>query len=622
MKLKPNVLKILEIVLHVVGFPLLLIIATILNINVISKAAQYGISAFIYAIIIILFAGIYYAAYFILISQEKKRRGEITKQNESAKNLNLRHKIVRKADPARRTGIILAIIVVCCLSGFWAFFDIAMPEPLATATSRTLFIEDLSDGWNERANVNQELLDEYITRAYNAGKLTNGTLDEYLKQGVKNPEVVKVMTADFESIDKNGYASFVGPSIDFAQNGRMTISAIVHLLLDDRNPVADKKTGERLDQKVKLTTFVVTKSIPAQDTQTKNEKKIELNSNYSYIRSNQKYFLYNNTLEKAGTDLDSLIVYEITKSHKKIQFLAGSSENKSYIYTIDVVDGLLTYVEQQYFKGNLTKETTIKQKAKGGITIHIYSDENDPVDFDLIASVSGDHITCDYDDYDVITAIDDANSILCATEETLIDYSAKPRLWDYESVCLKKDKVIEYATWDIFDMLGTSTDFPLPLDMIKSFSIDTKVGGVQISLTGEGILQDFKFIIDDVLDAVAKMISEEAIVGSDVFVTLDTDTGILSIVPCNEERGTLDYMKQAWLQNNGLIYIIVSLFSLRKLFLCYAGFIALTSFLIGIVREYRFRDEEEEAQNPEDETPSEEEENSEATVAEAQATDI
>ena len=126
--LKPEVLKIFEIILHVLGFPLLLVIAVILNINVMKNGAQYGISAFFYILIVALFAIIYYVAYFILIKQEKKRREKVAKQNASAKNLNYKYKIARKADPARRTGLVLAIVAVCCLTGFWAFFDIVMPE--------------------------------------------------------------------------------------------------------------------------------------------------------------------------------------------------------------------------------------------------------------------------------------------------------------------------------------------------------------------------------------------------------------------------------------------------------------------------------------------------------------
>lgn len=625
--LNPKILKILEIVLHVLGFPLLLAIAFILNINVIKNAAGYGISAFIFVIIIALFAIAYYVAYFILIKQEKKRREKVAKQNASAKNLNYKYKIARKADPARRTGLVLAIIAVCCLTGFWAFFDIAMPEPLATATSRTIFIEDLSDGWNERSDVNKELLDTYITRAYFAGKLTNKTLEEYLKEGVKNEDVATVMKEDFESIDKNGYGTFVGPSIDFAQNGRMTINSIIHLLLDEREPKKDDN-GERLDKKISLTTYTVVKTNYVQEDQTANEVKIEEGKSYAYMRSNQEYFLYNENLNKAGVDVDGLVIYEEVVGYKKVQFLAGNSGkyndnfgDKSYVYIIKDDGGSLDYVEKVYLSDTLKTETHIKQTAGGKVHLTI-NDEGDLIEKDVDVSLNKNGstwtISTSSTDYDIKTAIESANIITSATRENVVSLSAKPDDWaDYDNtVVLEKGKVKEYATWDVFDMLGTDTTFELPISMVKDLNITSP-----FTLSGAQLLEEGKYLVDDVLSAVSALISDENIVGSQVYVTLDLDTGVLAISPCNEERGTLDYMKQAWLDSNGLIFIIVSLFSLRKLCLAFAAFLALISYLIGMLREYRFRDEEAPA---EDEAIPEEESSesvSEEEVAELEQLD-
>jgi|GEM_PF-5560996 len=616
MKLKPNLLNVLEIVLHVLGFPLLLVIAVILNINVMSKSAQYGISGFVFIIVIALFAVGYYVAYFILTKQEKKRRLALSKQNASAKNLNV--KLAKKADPARRTGLVLAIVAVCCLTGLWAFFDVVMPGPLATATSNTLFIEDLSDGWNERANVNQELLDTYITRAYYSGKLTQKDLGTYLKEGVKNKEVSALLDVDFASIDKNGYGTFIGPSIDFAQNNRMTISAIVHLLLDDRTPISEK--GERQDAKIPVTTFKVERSNPYQDSQLVNEKKIAVGGTYMYLRSNQGYILYNDSLDVAGTKVDGLIVLEDLVGYRKVEYLTANAEDSSFIYVVDANNGF-RYSESVYVNDVLERETVIEEKD-GGLVAHIYNIGDEPLNVTLTGSVEktdkGYKINAQANP-DTDDAVAFANVLMSAGANEIFDGIVTVDGWYLgvdDVVCLSKGKAVEYSTWDIFDMLGTDTTFDLPLAGITGLTIPV------VNMTGGALLSTYKYAIDDVLSTVGAMLSDENIVGSDVYISLDTETGVLAITPCNIERGTLDYMKQAWLQNNGLIYIIVSLFSLRKLFLAFAGFLALISYLIGVVRELRFAGQVPEAEAEPSEDSSEEPSEEAIVTEEVEGTDI
>ncbi|MDR0854981.1 MAG: hypothetical protein LBN25_01275 [Christensenellaceae bacterium] len=56
------------------------------------------------------------------------------------------------------------------------------------------------------------------------------------KEGIKNSDTLKLVKTQFKSIDKDGYASYRGPLIDFANGGRLTIPVLIHLLLDDRLP--------------------------------------------------------------------------------------------------------------------------------------------------------------------------------------------------------------------------------------------------------------------------------------------------------------------------------------------------------------------------------------------------
>ena len=73
--------------------------------------------------------------------------------------------------------------------------------------------------------------------------------------------------------------------------------------------------------------------------------------------------------------------------------------------------------------------------------------------------------------------------------------------------------------------------------------------------------------------------------GSPIYISIDGETGTLSLNPSNGHRGVLGYMEMAWLDNQGLLYIIVSLFSLRTLFYIYGPVMALIAILLGVLRE-------------------------------------
>jgi hypothetical protein len=74
----------------------------------------------------------------------------------------------------------------------------------------------------------------------------------------------------------------------------------------------------------------------------------------------------------------------------------------------------------------------------------------------------------------------------------------------------------------------------------------------------------------------------EDITGSPIFLGIDGVS--IQLVPSNQSRGVLDYQSMGWLNSNGLLYIIVMLFSTRKLFLIWAAVLVVTNFMIGLLR--------------------------------------
>ncbi|NLL56645.1 MAG: hypothetical protein GX242_05490 [Clostridiales bacterium] len=204
--------KALIIILHILGFPALLGYLTYKSIDMIKGGLSYGVFVFVGLIVTLLFALIYFLVIGIMAKKAKKK---------NKKNIY-------------RQTFVAMILSFCLLGGLWIGLDLGIPNFLKDATSSTIFYEDLADNYYARSVVNKELLNEYIKRNVENGNLSSATLEEYQKQGVKNEEVANLIKVHFASIDKDGYATFKGPNIDFALSDRMTIAVLVHLLLDTR----------------------------------------------------------------------------------------------------------------------------------------------------------------------------------------------------------------------------------------------------------------------------------------------------------------------------------------------------------------------------------------------------
>ena len=79
------------------------------------------------------------------------------------------------------------------------------------------------------------LIDNFVKWNYANGNLDNSeSLDYWLEQGWSAPEVKELISVNFNSIDKNGYVTFRGPWINLADDDRLTIPVLVHLVLNQR----------------------------------------------------------------------------------------------------------------------------------------------------------------------------------------------------------------------------------------------------------------------------------------------------------------------------------------------------------------------------------------------------
>ena len=492
-----TLLTVFKIVLHVVGFPLLLALVFILNRNVIAGGVMYGVAVFVSAIVTVVMAGVYYLTYFLV--RKKKNRS------------------------IRNQHIIIAIVAVCCLSGFWMLLDAFIPAPLETATSSTLRWEDLSDNWGARAEVNEKLLSDYVTINYNLGRLTspNGeTIADYIKQGPNNNEELgALLKADFASIDGDGYASYKGPSIDYAQSDRMTIPVLLHLFLDDRSDVQGAGSQRAVDN-----------NLPA-------------------LTMPMPYF------DVYGFGDTEPILTDVRIYH-------GESNGDAAYYVTD--QNLKFYDDYTDFR------VGVISKRNGGWALMVKDAGND-----AYAEVSG-----------YPKQFDTREKAIAALQET-----------ENVSVYFEGGYHMKSVNWHVLDMLGTAMEMQMfdesmmKLDLVQTISgigLDESLSSALLSVLGDVQYLGDLFSIDlvpDAFDLVANLVADDALLGSPIYIAIDGETGVLSLNPSNAHRGVMGYMEMAWLDSQGLLYIIVSLFSLRTLFYIYGPVMGLIAILLGLLRE-------------------------------------
>lgn len=429
------------IILHILGYPLLLALMLYLNWNIIvNQTKNYGIFALVGVLTTVVFALIYYVCYAAIASKKRKKRKSIFNQT-----------------------VRLCMVVAITMAGLWIVADNALPDMLADATSGTVFYEDLADGWEDRAEVNDQLLRKFIemnvragTLPYDGEKLTESEAIEYYQSKgysktlteLSNNEHIKKLAEDgrgyasigdlvamqFQSIDAKGYSSFTHPWVNLATSDRLTIPCMIHLLFDKREIAQDK---------IK----------PA---------------------------------------------------------------NRRFAECVETDEGI------------------------------------------------------------EVTSV-------------------------FFAVCDKKTNTIaaKDVDWTILDMLGSDMSFPID-DVTELLPPSFSIVGGMISSNDLG-----KMILNKVLAKVASILADKDILGGDINAVVETGPMVkensvkitlrpttalvendeyLRTKDCVVMRGALGYQEMAWLDSNGLLYAVVTLFSARRAFLAFAGWGVLINLLIGVAR--------------------------------------
>ena len=162
----------------------------------------------------------------------------------------------------------------------------------------------------------------------------------------------------------------------------------------------------------------------------------------------------------------------------------------------------------------------------------------------------------------------------------------------------EEEIVLKPLSWTVIDMLGENQEFSLGTGLKDTVIKGTITVGFITNLLKDKETNTYP-LIDESLIGIAVVLSDENVLGSEIYITFDIDTGDLALVPADTEEGillskktnnelygraSLDYMKMAWLNSNGLLYAIVMLMSIRTWFIYAAAWIVLMMLLDGCMR--------------------------------------
>jgi hypothetical protein len=203
----------LKIAVLLFGFPVVAIVALAKSWTM----YEYNYSYFPYILAgmgILLILGILYAAAVVLT-------GIAAKKSKSAEGIFL-------------STLVLVVVGTLLSTGAWSAIDKYVPPIINDATQNTITYDDLKEDYENRAIAHAELLAGFVEMNIQNGRLSPDKADIYREEGYGNKEVKELIENSFNSMTNDGYDSFNGMLVNFADGDRLTVPVLLHLLFDER----------------------------------------------------------------------------------------------------------------------------------------------------------------------------------------------------------------------------------------------------------------------------------------------------------------------------------------------------------------------------------------------------
>lgn len=213
--------NVLKTILYIIGFPALVGLVAYNSLVIYQEGGTYGFWPFVGLILSAVLLLVFTIVFIVTGKNSKKHKGNRKRVMKSVATL-----------------VIMAFVLT---AGIWLVVDLpfVLPDILNTATSGTRLFPQLHEDYNAQAEVHGKLLEDFIRMNCANGNLPvsdDMTEEDWVEAGYTSPEVQSLVKQNFKAMDTNGYKTFItnGPWLNMANDNRLTIPVLVHLLLNER----------------------------------------------------------------------------------------------------------------------------------------------------------------------------------------------------------------------------------------------------------------------------------------------------------------------------------------------------------------------------------------------------
>ncbi len=213
--------NVLKTILYIIGFPALVALVAYNSLVIYQEGGTYGFWPFVGLILSAVLLLVFTIIFIVTGKNSKKHKGNRKRVMKSVATL-----------------VIMAFVLT---AGIWLVVDLpfVLPDILNTATSGTRLFPQLHEDYKAQAEVHGKLLEDFIRMNCANGNLPVSdemTEEDWVEAGFTSPEVQSLVKQNFKAMDTNGYKTFItnGPWLNMANENRLTIPVLVHLLLNER----------------------------------------------------------------------------------------------------------------------------------------------------------------------------------------------------------------------------------------------------------------------------------------------------------------------------------------------------------------------------------------------------
>lgn len=559
----------LEAVFYILSFPVIIILAAVFGVETYKLMPYYSFWPFVGTILIAVFALIFLIVALCVTRKKAKR-------------------------PVRAQTVVLMVTVICLTSVVGVALDVVLPDILAKLTSATLFYEDVQNEYENQAEFNAGLVNEFIML-----NLFNGNYDgEISYDKLKNDKDVLKSADGYDgyvtNVDNYYYEVFL-PRLNPRQKELFDFVYEKYVMTDIEYCLkAPDVPGVGNSERICLALAIAEKVTPLY---TRLAQEGFNNERIAYLFNNN----YASMHQDGYVTFDDAFILYATSDRMTVPVVVRLLLDKDWTYSdntpAQLIDGKVVEPEGSYFF-ELNDDATVLALEEAGL-IEWDSENARGI---VTAELEGAEVMKGA----VVVAKRDGGGVLTG------GWLRQPMRWGILDMDGKNMDVaaIDNLTLDLAGLISSiAPDFS---DIINAAGGILKLDSVDIGelfdvldgLLGlaSGVVPDLSgtssaSVVQPLLDAVTEVI-KEATDGKALHLGIAVnDEGALTIAvrPTNVEKGMLGYQYMTWLQSNNLLVAVMSVMSLRNWLFIFGAVSVFMVFAAGCCREYKQKLKEEQS---------------------------